>query len=99
MAGMDDRPGEAGHKIAANAVRQGLRDLGARTQIEMAAKAGIDVQTLRDFLSGSRWPQYRTLEKLEDALGWEPGHIRRTADIADIAAREAFGETPGAGRD
>lgn len=76
--------------MAANAVRRGLRDLGARTQLEMAGKAGIDVQTLRDFLSGRRWPQYRTLDKLEDALGWEPGHIRRTADLADIATAQAF---------
>lgn len=92
MDGMDDRPEEAGHKMAAGAVRRGLRDLGARRQADMAAKAGIDVQTLRDFLSGRRWPQYRTLEKLENALGWEPGAIRRIADVADIAAKEAFSE-------
>lgn len=40
-------------------------------------ETGADPGTISDFLNGTRWPKLSTQGKLESALGWEPGTIRR----------------------
>lgn len=44
-------------------------------KVELQQAAGIDPNTAGDFLSGERWPQARTLSRIELALEWQPGTI------------------------
>lgn len=37
--------------------------------------ARIDPGTVSDFLAGTRWPQIKTLGRIEQALGWKAGTI------------------------
>lgn len=52
------------------------------TQKELAARAGIDVSTLREIERGvvpKRGRHLATMSALSDALGWEPDRLRRIA--------------------
>lgn len=42
---------------------------------QLRDETGIDNGTLGDFLSGQRWPQLRTLGRIEKAVEWPPGTI------------------------
>src|SRR5262245_32144959 len=57
-------------------------------------ETGVDPSTIGDFLNGSRWPKLSTQGKVEAAVGWEPGTIRRIGNGADVPP---FSETVGSG--
>lgn len=40
-------------------------------------ETGADPGTINDFLRGARWPKLSTQGKIEAALGWEPGTVRK----------------------
>ena len=44
-----------------------------KAELQIAAR--IDANTAGDFLNGERWPQARTLAKIETALDWPHGTI------------------------
>ncbi len=59
-------------------VRKAVRaHMAARrwNKAELQEAASIDANTAGDFLNGTRWPQARTLAKIEDALEWPAGTI------------------------
>jgi DNA-binding Xre family transcriptional regulator len=47
----------------------------AWNKAELQEAAGIDANTAGDFLNGVRWPQAKTLSRIETALEWAPGTI------------------------
>ncbi len=49
------------------------------TNTELSRQAGVDINTIGDFLSGARWPKSPTQGRLEAALGWPPGTITAIA--------------------
>jgi hypothetical protein len=55
-------------------------------------ETGVDPSTIGDFLNGVRWPKLSTQGKLEAAVGWDAGTIRRIGNGADVPA---FAETVG----
>ncbi len=64
-------------ELARRAVR---RQVASEGRLAFAKRAGVDPGTLAHFLDGTRWPQLRTLSKIESAIGWTPGYI---ADLAE----------------
>lgn len=54
-------------------VRRAVQEAGGRVAFAKAAK--LDAGTLGDFLDGNRWPQDRTMTKIEQALGKPVGWI------------------------
>jgi transcriptional regulator with XRE-family HTH domain len=64
-------------ELARRAVR---REVASEGRLAFAKRAGVDPGTLAHFLDGTRWPQLRTLSKIESAIGWTPGYI---ADLAE----------------
>lgn len=59
--------------VIAEISRQGI------SQRKVAEEAGIDIGTLGDFLSGTRWPRPATLEKIERYFRWKAGTLENTA--------------------
>jgi transcriptional regulator with XRE-family HTH domain len=59
-------------ELARRAVR---REVALEGRLAFAKRAGVDPGTLANFLDGTRWPQSRTLSKIEAAIGWTPGYI------------------------
>lgn len=53
-------------RLLANNLR---RSMGKASIRSVAHTAGLDEGTLRNVLSGARWPDLRTIARLEDALG------------------------------
>lgn len=53
---------------------------------ELQDAAGIDPNTAGDFLNGQRWPQARTLARIEKALEWAPGTISAALEGAPLPA-------------
>jgi hypothetical protein len=51
------------------------REVAPEGRLAFAKRAGVDPGTLASFLDGTRWPQSRTLSKIEAAIGWAPGYI------------------------
>jgi hypothetical protein len=49
-------------------------------RLAFAKRAGVDPGTLANFLDGTRWPQSRTLSKIEAAIGWTAGYIAELAE-------------------
>lgn len=49
------------------------------TNTELSKRAGVDINTIGDFLSGARWPKSPTQGRLEAALEWPPGTISAIA--------------------
>ncbi len=45
------------------------------TQAELATKAGITTETVNRLERGNRKPSFKTIRKLAEALGVEPGDI------------------------
>jgi transcriptional regulator with XRE-family HTH domain len=54
----------------------------------LADEAGVFVGTVRDFLSGGRWPRARSLWKIEDALGWQRGRIATIARDYEVITED-----------
>lgn len=50
---------------------------------QLAARAGISVETVRDFLAARRWPRAGKRSAMETALGWAQGRIAEIADTAE----------------
>lgn len=42
---------------------------------DLARAAAIHLDTVTDFLNGSRWPKLRSQARIERALGWPPGAL------------------------
>ncbi|MFI6910151.1 helix-turn-helix domain-containing protein [Nonomuraea sp. NPDC050394] len=59
------------------ASRRGELDL---TQQELAETAGVDVKTIYNLESGSRWPQAGTRAAIEKALHMQPGQLQRVSE-------------------
>lgn len=74
------RPTAAGRAAAGRAVRAWRAD---ETQQAVAARAGIDTDTLGNLEAGNKWPWNRTLRAIEDALGQPRGELDRIAAEAD----------------
>lgn len=78
------------------------RDVRLAVQAHMASRqwnkaelqdaAGIDANTAGDFLNGARWPQAKTLAKIEGALGWKHGTIAAILEGAPAPSAEPAGE-------
>jgi len=64
-------------ELARRAVR---REVAPEGRLAFAKRAAVDPGTLAHFLDGTRWPQSRTLSKIEAAIGWAPGYI---SDLAE----------------
>ena len=64
-------------ELARRAVR---REVAPEGRLAFAKRAGVDPGTLANFLDGTRWPQSRTLSKIEAAIGWPPGYIAELAE-------------------
>lgn len=60
-----DAAGETARLLAGNL----RRSMGKASIRSVADIAGLDEGTLRNVLSGARWPDLRTIALLEDALG------------------------------
>ena len=69
-------------QAAAAAVREAMQARGWEAP-QLAAKAGISVETVRDFLAARRWPRAGKRADMERALGWEVGRISEIADTAE----------------
>jgi transcriptional regulator with XRE-family HTH domain len=69
---------------AGRAVRAWRAD---ETQLAVAARAGINIDTLGDLEAGNKWPRNRTLRAVENALGRSPGELDKIAaaegEVAD----------------
>ncbi|SDY94345.1 hypothetical protein SAMN05661080_05097 [Modestobacter sp. DSM 44400] len=66
-------------ELARRAVR---REVAPEGRLAFAKRAGVDPGTLANFLDGIRWPQSRTLSKIEAAIGWAPGYVFDLAEGA-----------------
>lgn len=69
-----DRRRDIARAAAYVAARRG--ELGL-TQAALAEAVGIDVKTLYNLESGTRWPQTRTRSAIERGLGWQAGDLER----------------------
>lgn len=49
------------------------------TQAALAEAGGIDVKTIYNLESATRWPQARNRDAIEKALGWQAGDLQRVA--------------------
>ncbi len=61
------------------------RRIGVETNEGFAKRAGVDPQTLGDFLAGRRWPRRSTIDKIEEALGLTPGTLAASGEDASTA--------------
>lgn len=53
------------------------------TQHELAEAAGVDLKTVYNLESGTRWPIARTRAAISAALGWEADALARISDDGD----------------
>lgn len=85
------QPTDAGRRLAASAVLERMRAKKLYDGSALAAKAGVDPDTVRDFLAYRRWPRLGTLTKLEQTLGMSPGELVAlgAGDAARVAAHAA----------
>lgn len=67
----------------AHARQRVANELAARQMnpAEFSRAAGVDNDTVSDFLAGKRWPQLATRSKLATALGWTPNSIDYLVDL------------------
>jgi lambda repressor-like predicted transcriptional regulator len=63
------------------------------TNTELSRRAGVDINTIGDFLSGARWPKSPTQGRIESALGWPPGSITAVAAGVDPPSLEIQAES------
>lgn len=49
----------------------------------LVEETGADPGTIGDFLNRARWPKTGTQGKIEKALGWPPGSLRRIGNGSD----------------
>jgi hypothetical protein len=50
------------------------------SQRDLADRAGVDLKTVYNLISGERWPQAKTRGAIENVLGWRPGDLLRIAE-------------------
>jgi hypothetical protein len=50
----------------------------------LVATTGADPGTIGDFLNGLRWPKLSTQGRIEEAIGWAPGTIRKIGFGGDV---------------
>lgn len=50
------------------------------SQQRLAERAGVDAKTIYNLESGDRWPQPKTRDRIEAALGWYSGDLQRIAE-------------------
>jgi predicted transcriptional regulator len=85
-------------ELARRAVR---REVAPEGRLAFAKRAGVDPGTLAHFLDGTRWPQLRTLSKIEAAIGWTPGYIAELAEgstTTEITTTEIGSDASGGAR-
>ena len=68
-------------QAAAASVREAMRTRGWGSP-QLAARANIGVETVRDFLACRRWPRTGKRAAMEAALGWDTGRIQALANEA-----------------
>lgn len=56
-------------RLRASIPYRGVRKIPYRGVRKVANRAGVDEGTIRNILSGARWPDLRTVVRLEVALG------------------------------
>lgn len=76
-----------GRAHARAVVEDALRAVGM-TYANFADEAGLSVDTVRDFITGQRWPRARKQWQMEDALGWPRGRIDTIAREYDVVTDE-----------
>lgn len=87
------QPTDGGRRLAINAVQARMVAKKLYDRAALADAAGVDPDTVRDFLNGLRWPRPATLSKIEETLGMEPGEIAALGveDAVFISAHAAAG--------
>lgn len=92
MLGRMGSEDDAGRAQARAAVQDALSALGWTYQ-DLADRAGVSVETVRNFIAGRRWPRMGKQWRIEDELGWERGRItaivRANEHIRNIEAVQA----------
>lgn len=73
------RPSEESRKAVGRAVQVRMAEL-RHSPTTMADAADVDAKTIRSLVSGERWPQLLQRDRIETALGWEPGTLQNMAD-------------------
>lgn len=82
-----------GRVVARLAVRVRMAEEGWDAT-DVAARGGLDVGTVRDFLNGDRWPRSSSQGKIEKGLDWPAGSIAIIEAGGDPPTVSADGQTP-----
>jgi transcriptional regulator with XRE-family HTH domain len=64
------------------------------TQRDLAAKAGVDLKTVSNFLTGKTWPRALQRGRIEAALDWPNGTLAAIAAGGPIPGGPQTGEDP-----
>ena len=64
-----------------------LREAAVLTQMELAERAGVSADAIRDIENGRVQPRPRTLRKIAEALGINPVELRARLHAAEEAPR------------
>lgn len=83
-----DPAGEKARQLSLN-LRQAI---GAHSVRSIAEIAGIDERTLRNVLSGARWPDLRTIVLLEEALDGSLWPARPESSAASTSSDDTESE-------
>lgn len=94
---MGDVGEDYGRAHARAVVEDALRAAGM-TYANFADEAGLSVDTVRDFITGQRWPRARKQWQMEDALGWPRGRIDTIAREYDVVTEDGGDQPPGQAR-
>lgn len=74
---------EEGRKAARIAAQREIARSGL-DGVALGARAKVHPQTVQAFLAGKRWPELRTLGKLDVALGWPAGTLATIAEGGEV---------------
>jgi transcriptional regulator with XRE-family HTH domain len=81
---------EEQRKAAGRALEKRIGELRlTRTQVAQGAK--VDVQTVSALIEGRRWPQLGSRTRIEEAVGWDVGHL---SDLAEGLVEDAADSEP-----
>lgn len=64
------------------------------TQRDLAAKAGVDLKTVSNFLTGKTWPRAMQRGRIEAALEWPNGTLAAIAGGGPVPGEAKPGEDP-----
>lgn len=67
-----------GRRRAGTAVEE-ARNAANMTRGDLADQAGVSIDTIRDLVSGKRWPWPGSRQRIEQALHWPPGRLTQIA--------------------